>query len=160
MLVCQQPVKMCHLLSGGLYISSCTGLLLLVLGPVSSSIRWRFVTTLHSVCACPRAWVPAACKDVSSGGLYNYKRGFVTTLYIVCVLVYWPSCLDVCVIFRWPLYKLMYLQGFVLVYWPLCLDGCAQQYQVASSCTLQECYSLVTTWCVCVFVHMLVAFCQ
>ncbi len=61
----------------------------------------------------------------------------------------------------------MYLQGFVTsVCASLCLDGCTiwcQQpvvifYQVASSCTLQECYSLVTTWCYIIYALVLVLY--
>ncbi len=99
--MCHLVPAACHLLSGGLYISSCT--------------------TLHSVCACVLAlvlgWmVPAACKDVSSSIRWQlmYFTSGLLLLYIVCVLALvlgWmchlvpAACKDVS---SWPLYKLMY----------------------------------------------------
>ncbi len=78
----------------------------------------------------------------------------------------WPSC---CVIWpvtssiRWPLYKLG--TSCVLAWMDVPSGACRVCYYLLALVlchlairwpTLQECYSLVTTWCV--FVHMLVLY--
>ncbi len=99
----------------------------LCIGPackdVSSSVRWplyklmyftRVYGTLNSVCTCvylcigPRAWMDVSSgADVSSSVRWPlYKLMYFTRVYAtlnsvctcVLALVYWPSCLDGCVI--------------------------------------------------------------
>ncbi len=55
-----------------------------------------------------------------------------------------------------PLYKLMYFTRASLVYWPSCLDGCVIFYQLLSgglyisSCTLQGFVTTLHSVCACV----------
>ncbi len=107
------------------------------------------------MCACVLALVlggmchlvPAACKDASSSIRCMAfiiissctLQGFVTTLYIVCVLVYWPSCLD-----GWHIW----CQQPVVIF-----------YQVASYVLYKSAYSLVTSVVrVCTFALVLVLY--